>query len=81
MTYTYCETSNAITWHIRELEPGEKKRPSGNPDRPLTLCGMESAWDILKPEVIASESRGVCASCRLAAMTRNRLAAMGKANT
>ena len=42
--FSFCETTAAIIWHIRELSSAGPKY-SGGADT-LTLCGGQAAWDI-----------------------------------
>lgn len=42
--FSFCETTAAIVWHIRQLGPAGPKY-GGGADTP-TLCGGQAAWDV-----------------------------------
>jgi len=44
-----CETTAAITLHLRELEEGEEPCYSGRKGEKRTLCGMMVGWDTKIP--------------------------------
>lgn len=44
-----CETTAAITTHLRVVTDRHPIRLSGHSDRPLSLCGMTIAWDTRRP--------------------------------
>jgi hypothetical protein len=59
--YSFCETLAAYAWHIRPLTAKGRKLSGGADTK--TLCGLEAAWDIKAPILIADRSSGVCRKC------------------
>jgi hypothetical protein len=65
MTLVTCETTAAISLHLRKLEPNEEPCYSGrkNP-RATTLCGRPVGWDTR-----IDPTQATCNACRQALET------------
>ncbi|MGN6103990.1 MAG: hypothetical protein ACTHU0_02700 [Kofleriaceae bacterium] len=58
-----CESSVAITTHVREVTPDHPVKLGGHPrPRPRALCGVEVAWDCRLP--VGTERCVRCAELR-----------------
>jgi len=61
--YAVCETTNALTHHLRVLEKGEELKVSGLSPRREALCGMKVAWDIRESPVYFEDLEHHCSVC------------------
>lgn len=62
MTLIVCSTVAAITTHLREVTNEHPLSLSGHHPQPLSLCGMNIAWDTKLP--ISSARCNICRSKR-----------------
>ena len=55
--YSICETTAAITTHLRWIGPNDKPNYNGSTGDLLTLCGMRVGWDL------EFDKRAQCRKC------------------